>query len=94
MPAPPCGNYGDINGDGVVNIIDVGMVQNYVADPSTYPLTAEQIKRADVNGDGMVTSADQTMITDYIFGKISTFPVCSGHKVDFFVPDGADLEVK
>lgn len=76
MPAPPCGNYGDVNDDGEVNMIDVMMVQDHVNNPIAHPFTDEQKRRADVNGDGKVNILDLTLISDYVTGTITTFPVC------------------
>ena len=77
MPAPPCGNYGDVDGDGNVNIDDVTKVAAYLHDHVANPLTADQKNRADVDGDGTVTNADQSLIYQYAVGQITTFPVCS-----------------
>ena len=74
MPAPPCGNYGDVSGDGDVSSYDVLMIRQHISGHQT--LTADQFIRADVNGDGVVTQADVELIYDYLMGKIDTFPVC------------------
>lgn len=58
---------GDINGDGNINITDVGMVNAYVKDALS--LTEEQIKRADVNGDSAITEEDVTILSDYSKNK-------------------------
>jgi hypothetical protein len=75
MPAPPCGNYGDVSGDGDVTVTDAFMVGQYLA--GTITLTADQLTRADVDGDGKVTQADADLISEYVIGSITTFPVCS-----------------
>lgn len=51
---------GDVDGDGVVTVVDATLVQKYVVKLST--LTDSQIKIADVNGDGEISVADATEI--------------------------------
>ena len=75
MPAPPCGNYGDISGNGDVTRVDATIVENYVNGYGV--LTPEQLVLADVDGDGVVTRADAALIADYAVGNIDTFPVCT-----------------
>ena len=94
MPAPPCGNYGDINGDGNVSGSDVLLVKRYIAGAMT--LTPDQLARADVNNDGKVDEDDVSLMNDYITGGIDTFPVCSmhtTHTVSFVLPRDATLTV-
>lgn len=58
---------GDINGDGKVNIIDVGLVNDHVKNKKL--LTEEQLKRADVDGNGKVNIIDVGMINDHVKNK-------------------------
>jgi len=74
---PPCGNYGDIDGNGQVTMDDSLYVANHVVGKSGYPMTCEQKRRADVNGDGELTMSDAMLIGKYAEGTIDTFPVCS-----------------
>jgi alpha-tubulin suppressor-like RCC1 family protein len=63
-------DYGDVNGDGVINAADVTMLRSYIAsqekedwleaNPSFNALNA------DVNGDGFINSADVTQLRRYI----------------------------
>ena len=71
---PPCGNYGDIDGDGFITAADAELVGQYYV--KAIDLTAEQLSRADVNGDGKVTMVDAQIIGRYAAGEIDTFPVC------------------
>lgn len=71
---PPCGNYGDIDGDGFVTSADADLAVKYYT--GLVSLTPEQLARADVNGDGRVTPADAMLISQYVNGLINTFPVC------------------
>lgn len=99
MPAPPCENYGDVTGDGDVNMGDATLVNNHVLNPSAYPLTEEQKKRADVNGDGVINMIDVMLISDYASGAITTFPVCgtpvmpTPNVTSFNIPSGSTLQV-
>lgn len=64
---PPCGNYGDVNGDGVVTAAD-----------ALFALRRAGFQdRADVDGNGVVNTFDATLILRYVAGLINTFPVCS-----------------
>jgi hypothetical protein len=74
MPAPPCGNYGDVSGDGNVNGMDAFMVSRYLLGLTT--LTADQLIRANVKGYGSVSQTDVDLINEYDMGQITTFPVC------------------
>ena len=51
---------GDVDGNGVISVSDVTLIQKYLADLTEF--TAEQIKIADVNGDGVVNVHDATAI--------------------------------
>jgi len=72
---PPCGNYGDVDGDGYVTQNDVQMVIDHIVGSAT--LTPEQFARADVNGDGNVEGADSHIIQQYVENVIDTFPICN-----------------
>ena len=70
-PAAPL--YGDVNGDGVVDITDATDAQKYVAEM----FTREQIcfDLADVDFDGEVTILDVTIIQKYLAQFIEHFDV-------------------
>jgi parallel beta-helix repeat protein len=53
------GLCGDVNGDGVVNVLDATKVKNRAGNPS-YPLDDEWA--ADVNGDGSINVLDATKV--------------------------------
>lgn len=55
---------GDVNSDGVVNILDATETQKYVA--GLIELTDEQKLPADVNGDGIINIVDATQIQKYL----------------------------
>lgn len=62
---------GDVNGDGVISIMDSTEIQKYLADLTT--LTDAQLKAGDVNGDGIVSVIDATDIQKYLSELITEF---------------------
>ncbi len=72
---PPCGNYGDIDGDGYVTQADLELGFKIIGTD----LTEDQLKRFDVNGNGRPDYNDLVLIGKYVRGEISTFPVCITH---------------
>jgi len=66
------GLYGDVNLDGVVSIIDAGLIQLEIADLVTF--TSVQVKLADADQDGMISVTDVALIQLYIAGLIPELP--------------------
>lgn len=64
--------YGDVNGDGVIDIKDATEIQKYVA--NQVKLTENQKRAADVNLDGKVNTNDATLIQKYIVKSIQYLP--------------------
>ena len=64
-------NYGDVNDNGSINIIDVTIVQLFLADVIT--MDRGQIEVSDVDDDGEVTILDATMIQQKLAGIIDEF---------------------
>lgn len=62
-PVPPGGTKpGDVNGDGIVNVVDIGIIiDNYGKNPIPDP-------RADLSGDGNVNVVDIGIVVDN-YGK-------------------------
>lgn len=69
--------YGDVNGDGEVNVIDLGMLRKYLAsidpltglpsiDPSTGLMKVDIKPGADANADGEVNVIDLGMLRKYL----------------------------
>ena len=56
----PATLLGDVNQDGVVNILDVTEIQRHVAEYITLEKTA--LANADINGDGIITIEDGTLL--------------------------------
>ena len=59
---------GDVNGDGVVDAIDIVDIVNHMMDKPTSTGTFDE-KAADANGDGMVDTADVVKVTNIIMGE-------------------------
>ena len=55
---------GDINYDGVVDELDIGLLKSYIAGRNN--LNSEQIKRADINEDGYIRSDDAMLLEKMI----------------------------
>jgi len=74
---------GDVNGDGIIDVRDVVLVQRHVLGKIT--LTAEQLKAADINGDGLVDARDVALIMQYALGIIKTFTLQVTKVEDLFI---------
>ncbi|WP_296795921.1 carbohydrate binding domain-containing protein [Ruminococcus sp.] len=82
--------YGDVNTDGVVNILDAVLVKQYIKNPNKTYISMQGIVNADVNnvGDG-ITADDATAIQKYVVGSISSLPVGSSAQTE--APTGVVL---
>ena len=65
--------YGDLNGDGEINITDAGLLIQYCN--GMRELTEEQLAAADLNDDGEASLADAALLVQYCNGLINSFPV-------------------
>lgn len=61
---------GDVNGDGIVDAADAGLISRY--DAGFIILTSEQLQAGDVNKDGLVDAGDAGIISRYDAGLINT----------------------
>lgn len=68
---PPEQLLGDVNGDGVVDILDATEIQKYAAEKVEF--TDEQFQAGDVNKDGFVDVLDALLVQKYATGKIDSF---------------------
>ena len=64
--------YGDVNGDGSVNMIDASRILQFIN--GAVELTGSEQKVADVSGDGSINMMDASLVLQYINGKITVFP--------------------
>lgn len=79
--------YGDVNGDGVIDLEDVNLAASLLGESLYYPSTQQKIidgyintldlLRADVDGDGYITSNDADLLSQYVNKSINSFPVGS-----------------
>lgn len=65
--------YGDVDGDGKVNMRDYAMLFQYIGKKRN--LDESALKAADVNGDGKVNMLDYGIIFQYCSKRRATFPV-------------------
>ncbi len=63
-PPTPKEIFGDVNGDGIITIDDVTLIQK--ASIGLVVLTDKQMIAADVSGDGRISIVDATMIQKYL----------------------------
>ena len=59
---------GDINQDGTIDDLDINLLNDYLADPATHPLTSFQKKLADTmqTGESAPTYDDLQRLTEYV----------------------------
>ena len=61
---PPCG---DVNDDGIVDIVDVSiLIDYYFYDPTGSIVLLPNTANGDINGDGCVNIADIVMLVEYV----------------------------
>ena len=61
-----CQLSGDVNQDGLVNVIDVVMIVGFIMGTDTPDDTQELL--ADMNSDGLINVIDVVMLVDVILG--------------------------
>ena len=66
----PTITLGDVNADGVINVLDLSLAKHGVS--SGFSGNAAKLA-ADVNQDGTTDTADVKMLQDYLLGRISVF---------------------
>ncbi|MBN2738201.1 MAG: hypothetical protein JXR70_14550 [Spirochaetales bacterium] len=65
--------YGDVNADRVINIVDSLLVAQYYVDMKGISLIVDA---GDVNCDGLVNIIDSLLIAQYYIGQLKEFPLC------------------
>ena len=63
---PPVYALGDVNEDGIINILDVVIMLNIIT--SGAGVEVDQGDLADINGDGIVNILDAVMLINIILG--------------------------
>jgi hypothetical protein len=71
----PTSNCGDVDNNGIVNILDVRLLMNHVADPPGYPVDAWV---GDVDGDWDIDSDDVQLLVAHVFDPIGHPLTCRG----------------
>lgn len=61
--------YGDINGDGYVDITDLKLINKHINSENGYLTDETQLKCADTNKDGNIDDTDLSMIQNCINGE-------------------------
>ena len=65
--------FGDVNRDGVIDIMDATLIQKKAVDKANFD--NEQMILGDVNGDGEVDIIDATLVQKFVVERIDKFPV-------------------
>ena len=67
--------YGDVNGDGSINVLDAILLLQYCAGMSAAQLDDVQLARADVAYDGSVNVLDAILMLRYCAGMSVKFGI-------------------
>ena len=73
---------GDANQDGEVDMSDVVLIMQSLANPNKYQLSDAAAKAADVYGNDGVTVKDAQVIQLFLLHKVNSLPVAEGTVVD------------
>jgi hypothetical protein len=65
---------GDLNGDGQINSIDLGVMTKYLLGKISEIPADDDLWAADLNGDDVINSIDCGYLRKYLLGMISHFP--------------------
>ena len=60
------GTIGDVTGEGLVNVVDVVLIVNYIM--NTQSLNETQLESADINTDGIINIVDIVALVSIIIG--------------------------
>lgn len=69
-------HYGDINQDGVIDELDLVLLQKYMRDPVTYPLNNMQLKLADLDNNGIIDELDEQCMSNFLNGNLEAAGRC------------------
>jgi hypothetical protein len=65
--------YGDLNGDELVNSVDISLLGRYILEVIDGFSVSKDA--ADLNGDGIINSSDYSLMRRYLLEIITEFPV-------------------
>lgn len=81
--------YGDADGNGKVELLDVNLMERYI-EGNEEAQTSIHFTKADVNADGAVDDVDVQMVKDYLVGNLDSLtPVL--HTITFVTDGGGDF---
>lgn len=80
--------YGDVDGNGKIDVSDATALENYLSDK--IELSYEAQKRGNVDGDNKITANDSKIIRSYIAGQ-TTIPIKMGDVNEDGVVDQLDV---
>lgn len=64
------GQYGDLNGDGKVDIKDIEYLEKYIAGEEIPSEISSNIMKADVNADGDIDAVDLNILKKFVRGEL------------------------
>lgn len=72
VSADSFGLYGDLDGNGMVNAMDLQLLKSYVLSNTT-SFPADDASFGDLTGDGQVNKADVQILQDYLMSRCNGF---------------------
>lgn len=72
---PAALRYGDLNGDGKANSLDLSLIKRFVLGSITVFPSPNGLKAGDLDGNALINSADFSLLKRYVVGTIDKFPV-------------------
>ncbi|WP_242856208.1 dockerin type I repeat-containing protein [Ruminiclostridium josui] len=67
--------YGDVNGDGIVDVLDYSVMRSYLLQITNSMPSEFWQKAGDLNSDGVIDSMDYLYLKMYLLGTINSLPV-------------------
>ena len=86
------GVFGDISGDGIVSILDVGLLQLHLA--GLNELSPSELKLLDANQDGLISLIDVTMMQLFIAHKIHYIGPKINYYMQFNTMGGSSIDMQ
>ncbi len=82
--------YGDADGNGKVELLDVNLMERYI-EGDEEAKTSIHFAEADVNADGTVDDTDVQMVKDYLVGNLDSLTPTL-HTITFNTDGGGEIE--